>query len=235
MLILLWVIVNITNNDGILSGGAVFYRRRALRQRGGDDVMQEGQTMSDMSDMSEERAQILEMLVAGRVTVEQADQLLKALDATSPGASHELAAQTGRQRRWNEPADDFFARLTPEQLIELRDHDVSRAFIEQMRAAGLNDLSVADLIDLYDHGITPRFVLDLREAGFIELTRDDLIELYDHGVDAAFVREMRGLGFANLAPGEWVELRNHGVESDFARGMRSHDSTGQGGWEEPGQ
>jgi hypothetical protein len=123
---------------------------------GGDDVMQEGQTMSAG------RAKILEILVAGRVTVEQADQLLEALDAAPPAASHEPVAQTGRQRRWDERADDFFASLTPEQLIELRDHDVSRAFIEQMRAAGLYDLSVADLIDLYDHGITPRFVRDLR-------------------------------------------------------------------------
>jgi hypothetical protein len=118
--------------------------------------MQEGQTMSAG------RAKILEILVAGRVTVEQADQLLEALDAAPPAASHEPVAQTGRQRRWDERADDFFASLTPEQLIELRDHDVSRAFIEQMRAAGLYDLSVADLIDLYDHGITPRFVRDLR-------------------------------------------------------------------------
>jgi hypothetical protein len=228
------------------------------RQRGGDDVVQEGQTMS------EGRAQILEMLVAGRVTVEQADQLLQALDAASPAAPHEPAAQLGRQRRRDERADDFFATLTPEQLIELHDHGVSRAFIEQMRAAGLYGLSVADLIDLYDHGVTPRFVLDLREAGFAELTGDDLVELYDHGVDAAFVREMqevglaaatpdqlvemydhgvdaafvremRDLGFVKLAPSEWVELRDHGVDSDFGREMHSQHPTSQGRWDEPGE
>jgi hypothetical protein len=185
--------------------------------------------------MSEGRAQILEMLVSGRVTVEQADQLLQALDAASPAAPHEPAAQLGGQRRRDERADDFFATLTPEQLIELRDHGVNRAFIEQMRAAGLYGLSVADLIDLYDHGVTPRFVLDLREAGFTELTSDDLVEMYDHGVDAAFVREMRDLGFAKLAPSEWVELRDHGVDSDCAREMHSQYPTSQGGWEERGE
>jgi hypothetical protein len=172
--------------------------------------------------MSEGRAQILEMLVAGRLTVEQADQLLETLDAASPPAPHEPAAQTGRQRQWDEREDDLFASLTPEQLTELRDHGVSGTFIEQMRAAGLHDLSVAGLIALYDHGITPRFVREMREAGFTELTGDDLVEMYDHGVDAAFVREMREAGFTNLVPGEWVELRDHGVDSDVAREMRSH-------------
>ena len=182
--------------------------------------------------MSEGRAQILEMLVAGRVTVEQADQLLQALDAASPAAPHEPVTQTGRQQRGDERADNFFATLTPKQLIKLRDHDVSRAFIERMRATGLYDLSVDDFIDLHDNGITPRFVRDLREAGFTALTRDELVEMYDHGVDAAFVRQMRDLGFANLAPDEWVELRNHGVDSGFAREMLGHYPTSQREWEE---
>lgn len=197
--------------------------------------------------MSQERAQILEMLVAGRLTVEQADRLLKVLDdasSTGPHAPpHEPVNQTGQQRRWDERANDFFAGLTLEQLVALRDHGVNRAFVEQMRAAGLDDLSVDDLIEMFDHGVTPRFVRDLRDAGFTDLTRDQLvelydhgvdagfmremqdvglveatpdqlIELYDHGVDAAFVREMRNLGFANLTPGEWVDLRDHGVVSD---------------------
>ena len=182
--------------------------------------------------MSEGRALILEMLVAGRVTVEQADQLLEALGVASPAAPHEPVTQTGRQRRGDERTDDFFATLTPKQLIKLRDHGVSRAFIERMRATGLYDLSVDDFIDLHNNGITPRFVRDLREAGFTTLTRDELVEMYNHGVDAAFVRQMRGLGFANLAPDEWVELRNHGVDSDVAREMHSHYPTSQSGWEE---
>jgi hypothetical protein len=133
--------------------------------------------------MSEGRAQILEMLVAGRVTVEQAARLLAALDAASPAAPREPVNQTGRQRQRDERADNFFANLTLEQLIKLRDHDVSRAFVDSMRVAGRDDLSV-----------------------------DELVELYDDGVDAAFVREMHCLGFANLTPSEWAALRDHGVD-----------------------
>src|SRR5260370_36154909 len=108
--------------------------------------------------MSEERAQILEMLVAGRVTVEQADQLLQALDAASPAAPHEPAAQLGGQRRRDERAGDFFTTLTPEQLIELHDHDVSRGVIEQMRAAGLYRLGVAELNAPVAAGVPPPLV-----------------------------------------------------------------------------
>src|SRR5260370_40003456 len=104
------------------------------------------------------------MLVEGRVTVEQADGLLAALDAASPAAPHEPVHQTERQRPWDDEADDFFASLTPELLIALRDHGVSRAFIEQMRVAGLDGLRVAELIDLEDQGITPRFVRALRQG-----------------------------------------------------------------------
>jgi hypothetical protein len=170
--------------------------------------MQEGQTMS------EERAQILEMLVAGRVTVEQAEQLLDALDGPSPSASRGAVAEAGPQRPGDDHSEDFFASLTAEQLVALRDSDVSRAFVEQMRAAGLNTLRIEDLIELHDEGITPRFVLDLQEAGLADLTRDQLVELYCHGVDAAFVREMRGLGYSDLTPSKWVALRDNGVEDD---------------------
>lgn len=176
--------------------------------------MQKGQTMS------EERAQILEMLVAGRVTVEQAEQLLEALDGPSPSASRGAVAQAAAQKRENEHTEDIFASLTAEQLVALRDSDVSRAFVEQMRTAGLHPLSVEDLIELHDQGITPRFVLDLREAGLADLTRDQLVELYCHGVDAAFVRELRALGLTGVTPDQLVEMYDHGVDAAFVREMR---------------
>ena len=84
--------------------------------------------------MSEGRALILEMLVAGRVTVEQADQLLEALEADPPAAPHGPVTQTGRQRRGDEQADDLFATLTPKQLIKLRDHGVDSDFAREMHS-----------------------------------------------------------------------------------------------------
>jgi hypothetical protein len=203
-----------------------------------------GARMQEGTGMSEERAQILEMLVAGRVTVEQAEQLLKAVDASSSPAHHGATSEAGIQRRRDGRSENIFASLTAEELIALRDNGVSGAYVEQMRAAGLNGLRVKDLIKLYNNGVTPHFVLDLQEAGLADLTRDQLIKLfchgvdadyvreifalgldgatpdelvkmYDHGVDAAFVREMRGLGYTDLTPARWVSLRDNGVEGDY--------------------
>jgi hypothetical protein len=222
----------------------------ALQQWRWDEIAQEGQ------DMSEERAQILQMLMSGRVTIEQADQLLEALGTEFPAGAHEPATGTGRHGRRDDRTAGFVAGLTPEQLIELRNHGVSGAFVQQMRAAGLGDLRVDDLIELYDHDVTPRFVRELREAGFSGLTchelvelvnhgvsasfmrqmrdaglgevaPDQLVELYNHGVDAAFVREMRDLGFDNLAPNALIELYDHGVDGDFVREIRGPSDRGE--------
>jgi hypothetical protein len=176
--------------------------------------------MQEVQTMSQERTQILEMLVAGRVTVEQAEQLLEALGGSSPSASRGAVGQPAAQQRGDERTEDFFASLTAEQLVALRDSDVSRAFVEQMRAAGLNALRVEDLIELHDEGITPRFVLDLREAGMADLTRDQLVELYCHGVDAAYVRALRALGLAGATPDQLVEMYDHGVDAAFVREMQ---------------
>src|SRR5262249_32608963 len=125
--------------------------------------------VSEGTMMGEERAQILEMLMAGRVTVEQADQLLQALDVPSSPAHQGATSKADTQRRGDERRQDFFVSLTAEQLVALRDSGVSRAYVEQMRSAGLSELRVEDLIELHDNGITPRFVRDLREVGLADL------------------------------------------------------------------
>src|SRR4051794_41127783 len=133
--------------------------------------------------MSEERRQVLEMLAAGKVTVEQANQLLEALGAAgrptdtgeprAPAHQRERAAQRGR------PADAYFSNLAADQLVELRDHGVSPAFVRQMRELGFTDLSPNDLVKLRDHGVTPAFIRDMRELGLGELAPDELVEMFD--------------------------------------------------------
>src|SRR5262249_22040049 len=144
---------------------------------------------------------------------------------------HERAGATGRQGRRDEQAGAFLARLTAEELIELHEHGVSRAFVEQLCASGLRDLNVADLTGLFDHGVRPSLVRDLRDAGLTGLTPDQLVMVFDHGVDAAFVREMRGLGLANLTPDRWVDLRHQSFEGDPARGGRGQHTSEEAEWE----
>jgi hypothetical protein len=181
--------------------------------------------MQEDTTMGEERAQILEMLMAGRVTVEQADQLLQALDGPSSHAHRGETSEAGTRRRREEHSEDFFASLTADQLVALRDSGVRRAYVDQMRSAGLNELRVEDLIELHDNGVRPRFVRDLREAGLADLTRHQLIDLFCHGVNADYVREMYALGLTGATPDQLVELYDHGVDAAFVREMRGHGYT----------
>jgi hypothetical protein len=174
--------------------------------------------------MGEERAQILEKLVAGRVTVEQAEQLLQAIDVPSSPARHSATGATwevGTQPRADRRPEGFFADLTVEQLVALRDRGVSGDYVEQMLSAGPHGLSGKDLIKLHDNGVTPRFVLDLQEVGLTDLSRDQLIDLYGHGMTAAYIREMHALGLTGATLGQLVKMYDHGVDAAFVREMRS--------------
>jgi len=170
--------------------------------------------------MGEERAQILEMLVAGRVTVEQAEQLLKAIEASSSPRPHVVASRAGAQGRGDRRSENVLAGLTVEQLIALRDRGVTGDYVEHMLSAGLDGLSVKDLIKLHDNGVMPRFVLDLREVGLTDLSCDQLIGLYGHGITANYIREMHALGLTDATPGQLVTMFDHGVDAAFVREMR---------------
>lgn len=173
--------------------------------------------------MGEERAQILEMLVAGRVTVEQAAQLLQAIEVPSSPAHHRATGATlegGAQRRADRRPEGFFAGLTVEQLVALRDRGVSGDYVEQMLSAGPHGLSVKNLIKLHDNGVTPNFVLDLQEVGLTNLSCDQLIDLYGHGVTADYIREMHALGLTGATLGQLVKMYDHGVDVAFVREMR---------------
>jgi hypothetical protein len=170
--------------------------------------------------MSDEQAQILEMLVAGRVTVEQAALLLEAVDPAANPGSHGSVSSRGALRQWDERRVDFFAGLTVEQMRQLHDHGVSRSFIQEIYAALRHDLSVADLIALYESGVTPHFVTELTESGCANLTVREAIRLYEHGVDGNFVRDLRSVGLADATPAQYVELYDHGVDADFIREMQ---------------
>jgi len=89
--------------------------------------------------------------------VEQTNQLLEALGAAGrPSDTGELRAPARRRERPAQrtgPTDAFFSNLTADQLIELRDHGVTPAFVREMRELGFTDLSPDDLVEWRDHGV----------------------------------------------------------------------------------
>jgi hypothetical protein len=161
------------------------------------------------------RARILEMVKDGKISIEQADELLEALEnaqANTPAHAsllennpeHKPRAEVRISRSTNGGKYNF------EQMIELGKFGVSAKFIRQIAEVGLTDLSFEDVIELGKFGINPKFVLEMRqlseEFDLGELNFERIIELGKFGVSASFVREMietQMIDFT-LPPSQWA-------------------------------
>ena len=173
--------------------------------------------------MREERRKVLEMLAAGQVTPDQADQLLEAMGDTSAPAGWQgqrppSPVSNGDDVAPSRPAPQ---RLTMQDLIRLHDHGVDADYIRELRQLGLTDLSINQIIELSNHGVDPDFIMAMRRLGFSNLPLDQLINLANHGVDPDYIQEMRALGLTDLSADQLIELQNHGVDPDFVREMQS--------------
>ena len=92
---------------------------------------------------NQERTKILEMVASGKLTIEQADQLLERLGAQS------LADAEKRPDQSVLPAG--FTNFTGEQMAALADYEVDSDYIKALQEAGLRNLTVKQLIFLKKH------------------------------------------------------------------------------------
>jgi hypothetical protein len=128
---------------------------------------------------------IHQMLADGRITPQQAGELIDAIEGTE-GPSHVPAGHWGHQ------ADRSRGRrsITLDRLKDARAHGVTREFIDDLKAEGVSGLSLDELIYLRDHGVTADYIRSMREAGYGDLSPEQLVELRDHGVDSQYMREL---------------------------------------------
>src|SRR5258708_5770402 len=138
--------------------------------------------------MSEERAQVLEMLVTGKVTVEQANQLLKAL-GEEPLSQFEKPSNQRQSEGQQEPVYETW---------EHRDTQKAPHF------------TFDEIMELSEHGVEPDYLKALRDGGLIDLTVDQIIELSEHGVEAAYLMKLGDAEMANLSVDQIIELSEHG-------------------------
>jgi hypothetical protein len=168
------------------------------------------------------RARILEMVKDGKISIEQADELLEALENAQPNTpartspfeanplepEHKPRAEVRIPRNTNGGKYNF---------------GVSAKFVRQIAEVGLTDLSFNEVIELGKFGINPKFVLEMRqlseEFDLGELNFDRIIELGKFGVSAQFVREMietQMIDFT-LPPSQWA---HHELGEDDRRRTR---------------
>jgi hypothetical protein len=124
---------------------------------------------------------VLDMLLQGVISADQAEELL--------GAVGEPAPQVRRASRT--AGDRVGLRLTVEELVELASNGVDADYVKSLAAAGLRNLSVADIVELASNGVEADYVRDLVNAGLEGLTVEEIVELSDNGVDPKLAESFR--------------------------------------------
>jgi hypothetical protein len=118
---------------------------------------------------NEERIKILEMVAAGKLTVEQASQLMDKLGTKSATDAAKRPDQGQRSGGY-----------TQETIGRIRGYRKSGDTV--LTEAGLADLTVREVISLYNYGVDAADVRALREDGVAGPTVERLLSLKKYGV-----------------------------------------------------
>src|SRR5262252_3816400 len=92
------------------------------------------------------------------------------------------------------------------------------SYIEQMKAAGLGDISVDDLIALKIQGVTPEYVQKMKQLG-IRPDPDALVGMKVQGVTPEYISDLQSAG-VNVDDEEIIGMKVQGITADYVRGMQ---------------
>ena len=93
------------------------------------------------------------------------------------------------------------------------------SYIDQMKAAGYDNLDVDDLVAMRVHDVTPEYVKSIRDMGF---TADPelVVAMKVHDITPQYVQDMRALGFKPDGD-EIVAMKVHDITPEYVKQMRS--------------
>ncbi len=181
---------------------------------------------------NKERIKILEMVAAGKLSVEQASELMDILGAKSATDAEKQSDQELRATEYNQEAmgrirgyrrdGDRGLRavglpnLTAEEIGALKMYGVGTNYVKAMLETGLSDLTVKQIISLKNYGINANYVRSLLETGLGDLSPDQIISLKNYGVSAEYIRSLLETGLSDLTVKQIIRLKNHGVDPLFA-------------------
>jgi len=95
-------------------------------------------------------------------------------------------------------------------VIRLKNHDISPAYISELKAAGFENLTLDEVIRLKNHDITVDFVNQIKGEGFSNVSSSTIIRLKNHDVDREFIQRAKAQ-YPNASLEEMIRLKNNGT------------------------
>ena len=108
--------------------------------------------------------------------------------------------------------------LSVDDLISLKVQGVTADYVRQMQSEGLKP-NADELVGMKVQGITPDYVKEMRANG-VEVNADDLIGLKVQGVTPEYVRQMKELGLETNAD-SLIGMKVQGITPDYVREVRA--------------
>jgi len=171
--------------------------------------------------MSQESMQVLKMLADGRISVEQANQLLQALGEAPPARTdHPRANVTSMSMPMPQAGTSKLgSQLGPHEIASMSALGIDAAYVRELREAGLTDFQ-DELIALKGVGVDAAWVREMRQAGVNTHDAGDLVALRGVGVTAAYIEELRAAGLRDFED-ELPGLCGVGVTADYIEELRA--------------
>ena len=115
--------------------------------------------------------------------------------------------------------DNYSASISPDDLVQMRIFNIDQAMIDQYKALGFNKLTIDQLVTVRIHEISPDYVKSIRSLGF-DPALDELVQMRVFGIDENYIRGMVSLGYQNLNIDELVQMRVHGIDKDYVLSLQ---------------
>lgn len=93
------------------------------------------------------------------------------------------------------------------------------SYIDQMKAAGYDNLDVDELIAMKVHEVTPDYIKAIRDSGFTP-DAEQVIGMKVQGVTPEYIKSVRSMGFKPDAD-EIIAMKVHDVTPEYVQQMRS--------------
>ena len=99
--------------------------------------------------------------------------------------------------------------------------DPNTSFLAAVVASGYGDLSVDDIIALKEHGVSGAYLMKVSQAGWGKLQQREIIDLHDQGVGPEYLAEMRKVGLLNPTIADVIRLKQHGLRPEYVANIHA--------------